>query len=43
METFVLEERYIEDIGGELLHHIIIIQVINSGIILMDRNGNILD
>ena len=43
MGTFVLEESYIQDFGGNFLRHIHVIQLINSGIILMDRHGNILD
>jgi hypothetical protein len=37
-----LEERYIQEFGGEIPHPIHIIQVIKSGIILMDRHGAIL-
>jgi len=39
---FGLEERFIQDFGGEIPHPIPFIQVIRSGIILMDSHGAIL-
>ena len=39
---FGIEERYIQEIRGEIPHPIHFIKVIKSGIFLMDRHGDIL-